>query len=237
MSRISLTRLNFSSYTYVWLALVVSALIIYMIGKFTNIDIMIEDHYYDAELQKFVWRNSWFAKDLMHGYVKNVIVLIGGLILLLAFLDAVAPWQSITSSFRIRLRFVAWAFVLVPTFISGLKQYFVYHCPSDIDRYGGSAPFIRLFDNIPSNLQAGHCFPAGHASTGLWLAAFCVFYLPSKPKVALRVFFSGLSVGLALGWVQQMRGAHFLFHTLWSVWLASMVIALMLLFTKKLNGI
>jgi membrane-associated PAP2 superfamily phosphatase len=25
-------------------------------------------------------------------------------------------------------------------------------------------------------------------------------------------------VGLGLGWVQQMRGAHFMSHTLWSGW-------------------
>lgn len=30
--------------------------------------------------------------------------------------------------------------------------------------------------------------------------------------------------GLFLGWVQQLRGAHFLTHTLWSAWVASLVI-------------
>ena len=29
-----------------------------------------------------------------------------------------------------------------------------------------------------------------------------------------------LALSLAFGWVQQMRGAHFLSHTLWSIWLS-----------------
>jgi membrane-associated PAP2 superfamily phosphatase len=32
--------------------------------------------------------------------------------------------------------------------------------------------------------------------------------------MVVAVYSSGLGAGLILGWVQQMRGAHFLFHTL-----------------------
>jgi membrane-associated PAP2 superfamily phosphatase len=42
------------------------------------------------------------------------------------------------------------------------------------------------------------------------------------------MFFAGLSVGGILGWVQQKRGHHFLFHTLWSSWIASQVLVVML---------
>ena len=95
--------------------------------------------------------------------------------------------------------------------------------------------FLRLFDAVPSAMQSGHCFPAGHATVALWLAALCVFWLPHKPKTAFAVFLSGLSVGFALGWVQQMRGAHFLFHTLWATWFAALVVVVMLSYTKPLN--
>src|SRR5690606_5169625 len=95
--------------------------------------------------------------------------------------------------------------------------------------YGGDAPFLRLLDSVPTGFDIGHCFPAGHATVGLWLAALCVFWLPHKPRAALTAFCAGLGVGLLLGWVQQMRGAHFLFHTLWSAWLTCLIIWTMLM--------
>jgi membrane-associated PAP2 superfamily phosphatase len=47
------------------------------------------------------------------------------------------------------------------------------------------------------------------------------------------VFALGIGAGLGLGWVQQLRGAHFLSHTLWSAWIAA---AIVLLFTRLLLG-
>lgn len=221
-------------FTGAFSALALSALLILIIGQWTDIDLMIADYYFDPLTQTFPWRKTWFANELMHGYVKSAIINSGYLLILLAILDVLFRFKTISPYCRTRLRFVVVASLLVPTAIRWVKQYSVLHCPWKIDRYAGSAPFLRLLDHIPSGLQAGHCFPAGHATVGLWLAAFCVFWMPHRPKVAISVFFGGLSVGLILGWVQQMRGAHFLFHTLWSAWLASLVIVLMLLVANKI---
>lgn len=108
-----------------------------------------------------------------------------------------------------------------------LKSQSIHHCPWDLQRYGGYAPYLRLFDSLPDGVKAGHCFPAGHASSGLWLAAFFVFWLPSRPRMACFMFMVGLLPGLMLGWVQQLRGAHFLTHTLWSAWIASLLILIL----------
>jgi membrane-associated PAP2 superfamily phosphatase len=222
-------RLKTPLFLHAWLALVAAAILIICIGQFSNLDLIIEDYYFDAAQGTFPWDDSWFANNLMHGYVKNVIIRVGYLILLIVALDSLRPWRKISPFVRARLRFVALASVVVPTTIRSIKQFSVLHCPQGIDRYGGDSPFIRLLDSVPDGIKYGHCFPAGHATVGLWLAAFCVFWLPYKPRTAVLVFFSGLSVGLILGWVQQMRGMHFLFHTLWAAWLAMLVILLMLL--------
>jgi membrane-associated PAP2 superfamily phosphatase len=217
------------------LALALSACLMLIIGQFTNVDLIIEDYYYDEALRIFPWKDTWFAKDFMHGSVKNVIIKSGYLLILVVLLDFLFPFKKINPFVRLRLRFVAMASLLVPFVIRGIKQFSVLHCPWSIDRYGGNAPFLRLLDSVPTGLDMGHCFPAGHATVGLWLAAVCVFWLPGKPKIAVAVFFAGLGVGLILGWVQQMRGAHFLFHTLWAGWFASLVILVMLMgFAKKL---
>jgi len=230
-----ITRVRDPFFKRAFLALVLSAIVILIVGQWTDIDLMIEDYYYDEEIRAFPWLESWFAKDLMHGYVKNVIIKSGYLLILVVILDVIFRFSIINTFSRTRMRFVAIASVLVPTMIRGVKEFSVLHCPWTIDRYGGSAPFLRLLDHVPDGMQAGQCFPAGHATVGLWLAAICVFWLPHKPKVALAVFFGGLSVGLMLGWVQQMRGAHFLFHTLWAAWLASLVILAMLTITNRIT--
>jgi membrane-associated PAP2 superfamily phosphatase len=221
--------------------LLLFALINIAIGQLTDIDLKIQDYYFDAASQQFIWKNTWFAKDFMHGYVKYVITDVGRLLLLVVLLDFVFSWfkplRFISPWLRARLRFVAIASLIIATSVAIFKHYSVLHCPWDVSRYGGFAPFLRLFDAAPSHLQPGHCFPAGHATVGLWLAALCIFWLPHKPKTAFAVFLAGLSVGFALGWVQQMRGAHFLFHTLWSVWFAALVVITMLSFSKQLNKV
>lgn len=218
-------------YQQAWLILMISAVLILAIGRFTNIDLMIEDFYYDKSLMLFPWKNTWFANDFMHGYVKNVIVWFGYLLISMTVLDAVFRWKRISPLLRFRLRFVSAASVSVPAVIHGVRHFFSLHCPWSIDHYGGSTPFLKLFDALPNGMVAGHCFPAGHATVGLWLAAFLIFWLPHHPKKALVVFFAGIALGFTLGWVQQMRGAHFLFHTLWSTWLASLTILTMLTLT------
>jgi len=65
---------------------------------------------------------------------------------------------------------------------------------------------------------AGHCFPAGHASAAFaYLGGYFVFRR-AAPGVARAWFAFALVTGLALGLSQQMRGAHFMSHTLWTAW-------------------
>ena len=61
------------SFKYVWLTLIICALVILAVGKFTNSDLMIEDYYYDPILKTFPLKGSWLAKDLMHNYLKQLI--------------------------------------------------------------------------------------------------------------------------------------------------------------------
>jgi len=69
----------------------------------------------------------------------------------------------------------------------------------------------------------------------MWLAALAVLWLPHSPRKALLAYAGGASVGLLLGWVQQMRGQHFLTHTLWTAWLTSAVlVALLAVFARHL---
>ncbi|RYE95440.1 MAG: hypothetical protein EOO41_05650, partial [Methanobacteriota archaeon] len=61
------------------------------------------------------------------------------------------------------------------------------------------------------------CFPAGHASAGYaWVALyFCALAL--RPAWRMPALWMGIAAGLLFGIAQQLRGAHFLSHDLWSL--------------------
>lgn len=215
-------------------ALLLSALLILWLGQATDIDLRLADWFYDRSSHSFPWHDSWFAAVFVHLWLKYACIGIGVAVMAVCLVDLLRPLRAISPLRRAQIRVVALSAVVVPMVISLLKHHSALHCPWDIDRYGGAAPYLRLLERIPHGWHAGHCFPAGHASSALWLAAFAVFWLPRQPGKALTVFCCGLGVGLFLGWVQQMRGAHFLTHTLWSAWIASALILLLIgLFAAK----
>ena len=236
------TRLNLSPSNKLdqWLMqatliLLCSATIILFIGQYTDLDLLLADYYFDAQRQIFPWDNTWFGRDLMHGYVKKALVWGGFLLMGTAIFDFIRPLARFSSVQRAKLRVLALSAALEPILIKTLKENSSMHCPWGVDRYAGDNPFLRLLDTIPDGWQAGHCFPAGHASTAMWLTALVVLWLPENPQRALKAYLGGLSIGMILGWVQQMRGQHFLTHTLWTAWLASaLTIALIALFSRQL---
>jgi membrane-associated PAP2 superfamily phosphatase len=200
-----------------WLA--AGALIILWIGRATDIDLALADAVYDASIHAFPWRYTWLADTFNHTILKGVLTLAAAWFMLAAARDAWRPRAGRTALDRLRLRVVGLSAVLVPVVISTLKQASVAHCPWDLARYGGTEPYLRLFEALPPGVAAGHCLPAGHASSALWLVSLCVVWLPARPQRACQVALAALLSGGLVGWMQQLRGAHFLTHTLWSIWL------------------
>lgn len=218
-------------------ALLVFGGAILFINQFTNIDQKLADLYFDAALNDFPSRTTWFATTLMHDRVKYAILCFATLALILTLVDTIYPVKGMSLLTRMQLRIVALSMSLIPLSVSLLKQNSNIHCPWTIKRYGGSETLLRLLDRVPPGWHAGQCFPAGHASTAMWLAALAVFWLPRQPKRAFVVFLGGISAGLLLGWVQQMRGAHFLTHTLATAWIGSAIFLLVLVAVPGLRRV
>ncbi|MCM8611753.1 phosphatase PAP2 family protein [Accumulibacter sp.] len=212
-----------------------SAILLLVIGQYTDIDLWLADLHFDPARGLFPWDQSWFGRTFMHIWVKNVLIWAGFLLVAAAVLDLLHPLQRLGAAGRARLRLLALAATLAPMLIRSLKARSAMHCPWGIDRYDGSHPFLRILDAVPPDWPAGQCFPAGHASAGMWLAALAVLWLPHAPRKALLAYAAGTGVGMVLGWVQQMRGQHFLTHTLWTAWLTSAVlVALLAVFSRHL---
>lgn len=213
----------------------VIALLVFALGRWTGIDLLLADMVYDRVSGTFPWRESWLTVTFSHRIAKGALTLCALALLAAALFDAAWPQPALDGPFaRLRLRVIAWSALLVPATISLLKRSSDASCPWDLARYGGGTPYVRLFDALPAGVLPGHCFPAGHASSALWLVSLAVLWLPGRPRTAWRAGLAGLAGGLALGWMQQLRGAHFLSHTLWSAWIAcAIVLALLVLLQER----
>jgi membrane-associated PAP2 superfamily phosphatase len=203
------------------LALLATAVVLALLEQFTYIDLALADRSFDAALRQFPWRDTWFAEVLMHRWLKLALTLLAIGLLLASLSERLWRRPRLQPGDRWRMRASAALALCIPLTISVAKQLSASHCPWDLERYGGNAVYLRLLDAVPAGFEAGGCFPAGHASSALWLAGLCLWWLPKRPRMAALVFAAGLGAGFIVGWVQQLRGAHFLSHTLWSMWIAA----------------
>ena len=219
------------------LALAASAAVILWIGQFTDIDLRLADMVYDRARGVFPLQHAWFAEQFNHVIMKTVMTCLAVVAVALAVWDAWRPHLNWAPSRRLGLRVLGLSAVTVPLIISLLKRASSSHCPWDIDRYGGSEPYVRLLELMPAGVPAGHCLPGGHASSTLWLIALAAFWWPAKPRKAIVAAVLTMGFAFGVGYVQQLRGAHFLTHTLWSAWIACViVIANYLLAKRQLTG-
>lgn len=206
------------------LALAASAALILWIGQFTNIDLQLADMAFDRAHRVFPLQHAWFAEQFNHVIMKAVMTCLAVVVVALAVWDAWRPHLHWAPARRLGLRVLGLSAVTVPLVISLLKRASTSHCPWDIDRYGGAEPYVRLLEMMPSGIGAGHCLPGGHASSALWLIALAAFWWPAKPRKAIGVAALTMGFALSVGFVQQLRGAHFLTHTLWSAWIACVIV-------------
>ena len=92
-------------------------------------------------------------------------------------------------------------------------------CPWDLREFGGTLEHVSHWLPGVTDGGGGHCFPAGHASTGFAFMAGFFVLARAQPRLAMAWLVTALLVGLALGLSQQVRGAHFTSHTLWTAWI------------------
>jgi membrane-associated PAP2 superfamily phosphatase len=206
------------------LALAASAILILLLGQFTDIDLRLADLTFDRARGVFPLQHAWFAEQFNHVILKALLSCLAGAAVVVALWDIWRPKLHWTPARRLGLRVLGMSAISVPVVVSLLKRASSSHCPWDLERYGGQAPYIRLLELMPAGVDAGHCLPGGHASSALWLIALSAFWWPEQPRKALGVGALTMAFALGVGFVQQLRGAHFLTHTLWSAWIACAVV-------------
>jgi membrane-associated PAP2 superfamily phosphatase len=180
----------------------------------TSVDAIVSAWFFDPVAGAFPLRYNSFLEVVAHQWTKQLVIAIAcsviALFLLSFVLEDLKPRRPL-------LLFLALALTLAPLAVALLKAASARHCPWSIREYGGFALHLSLFDAVPPDFAPGHCFPAGHASTGFCLMAF---YFAGRalgrPRFALLGLYGGMASGLALGMGRVAQGAHYVSHVLWS---------------------
>ncbi len=168
-----------------------------------------------ADARGFPLRDHWLLSGLLHEGARRAAWL-PFLWLLVGIWKPTGLLRRLERGQRIQW---AAATLVALAVVSSLKQISHTSCPWDLADFGGRAAWIShwalgVYDGGP-----GRCFPAGHASAGFAFIAAYFVLRGQFPWQARAWLGTAIAVGLLLGAVQQLRGAHFMSHTLWTAWL------------------
>lgn len=162
----------------------------------------------------FGLRAHWLLVDVAHQGGRAA-----GWLLLLALLLGIwwprGPLRALAKARRVQFALGTLAAVLL---VSSLKGSNPAPCPWDLALFGGTAQPISHWRWWAAPEAGGHCFPAGHASTGFAFLSGWLAFRPVDATQARRWLWGALLAGTVLGLAQQWRGAHFMSHTLWTAW-------------------
>lgn len=162
----------------------------------------------------FPWRNHWLFTGVLHDGARLAVALA----LALLAIATVRPFGSLRTLAPGRRLWLLAAVAGAMMLVSGFKRLTLTDCPWDLAAFGGALPYVPHWQPGVTDGGPGHCFPAGHASAGFaWMAGW--FAWPPGARSRRRWLVAGLVAGAVLGLSQQVRGAHFMSHTLWTAWI------------------
>ncbi|MBC7989324.1 MAG: phosphatase PAP2 family protein [Luteimonas sp.] len=195
-----------------WLPLVVFAALagaLYWMGG----DAWWADRLYAWEGHRWAFRSAFVTDQLIHKAGRDASAV--------AWICVVAAWivagtRPQLAQLRRPLAYLALSVLVATTLVAWFKTWSNMDCPWDLLRYGGQRPYVELLHLRPIGLTRGACFPAGHASAGYAWMALYFFFLMARPQWRWWGLAAGVGAGLLFGLSQQLRGAHFLSHDLWT---------------------
>lgn len=188
----------------------------------TDLDLIVQDWFYDAANARWLVDGHDTAGRLWFYQGPKVVIAAIGLGLLALALGP-RRWRRRFGATRPDLWIAILTLVTLPLLTGLGKRYTGMHCPGEVQRYGGNAPYEHLRLSIHTGTEPrGRCFPAAHASGGFALLGLAWLRRSARWRTA------GVALGLGFGWwmggYQMLRGAHFLSHTLVTMLLAWIVV-------------
>lgn len=161
----------------------------------------------------FPWREHWLLAGVLH-QGGRLAAWLGALALCLLAWWPLGPWRRLSRAARIRL---AASTLLAPLAVTLVKAASPASCPWDLHEFGGVARYVSHW-RLLADGGSGHCFPAGHAAGGFAFLGGWFAFRDVDTRLALAWALGAVALGLLFGVAQQLRGAHFMSHTLWTAW-------------------
>lgn len=197
-----------------------------------GIDEQLQWLFYDAATGTWIFpERDGLWRPLLYTGPKAVLVgaAIGfGCVLVAGF------WHERLQRYRLSMVYLIACLALVPLSANGLKAVTNIACPSQVAAFGGDVPHVGLFDPYPpgaAEKRRYRCWPAGHASGGFALLG--LGFLGGWRRVWTG-FLPGMAAGWIMGLYQMAKGAHFLSHTLVTMFGALLICALLSALTRRL---
>lgn len=195
-------------------AITVASAVIFLAWDASGLDLPMA-HWFGG-LAGFPLQDNWFLTVILHDGARRVAWC-------LALLLCLGVWFPLGGLKRLeftkRLQFASTTLLAVMT-VSSLKLMSTTSCPYALSDFGGVAHYASHWAHLfQHDGGSGGCFPAGHASSGFaFLGGYFVF--SGSDKIAAKKWLVGaITAGVVLGFAQQLRGAHFMSHTLWTAWI------------------
>jgi membrane-associated PAP2 superfamily phosphatase len=167
-----------------------------------------------ADSRGFTLRHNWVAAVLLHEWMRRAAFL-GGAWLLVGIWWPTGVLRRLSRGARIN-----WlaSLLLGVALINLLKYSSRSSCPWDLSEFGGVGVYLSHWAWGRADGGPGRCFPAGHASAAFAFVGGFFALRPVSQSLARVCLVTVATAGMALGAAQQLRGAHFMSHTLWTAW-------------------
>jgi len=227
---------RFSAFWHIWFPGMLFAALV-LVFELTDLDLYCSDLFYDFSRGQFYWKRTWWANDLIHkgGYFAiEGLVIFALALLVLSFLKR---GPRLVNAQR-ALTFFLLSVAIGPGTVATWKQVSNRPLPVEVQRYGGKAPYIKLFHGTHRGSKRFKGFPAAHASGGYSLMALYFILRKRGRRAALAGLALGLAVGTVFAFGQQVRGVHFASHNVWAAaicWYGSLLLFLFP-FRRNVNG-
>ncbi|MDB5845293.1 MAG: (acid phosphatase) superfamily protein-like protein [Polaromonas sp.] len=169
----------------------------------------------------FALESHWLWRGVLHDDIRLVPWGIE-LVLLAAIALPFGTLKQLVLARRLQLALTTLLALLV---VSTIKLHSHTSCPWDLRQFGGVAAYVSHWNWSVLDGGTGGCFPAGHASAGFAFFGGFFAFRQVLPRTAWRWLAGAMLAGCLLGLAQQVRGAHYMSHTLWTAWLCWAVAA------------
>lgn len=202
---------------------------IFLLFEFTSIDLRVQDWFYDFSAK------AWLVSDKaplprLFFYTGPKVLIISLAVAVIVLAAGPARWRARWSppgARRVDLWILIATLAAAPGLIALGKATTNVFGPREIRRYGGAAPYVRVLESYSPDdrpQRRGRCFPAGHASGGFSLLALVGLARTRRGRLVGAGI--GLAVGGLMGGYQMVKGAHYLSHTVVTVFVCWIIFLL-----------